>query len=84
MILRRNGTSFYTATHYLPTMSEPKKEKAWTGPLFITIGVLMTARGVLGVAQGMSTLFLLLGIVNIGVGIMHTVKYQKQKKEEDL
>lgn len=66
----------------LPIMSEPKKEKAYTGPLVIFIGIVMIARGIIGRVEGLSFLFLLLGMVNIGVGIYLIFKYNKQKKRD--
>lgn len=64
-------------------MAKKKQNPTLSGILFLLLGILFIARGVMGEFKGMAALMAVMGLVNIGVGIYTLVKAGNKKQEEE-
>ncbi|MGC6532155.1 MAG: hypothetical protein ACON34_04045 [Flavobacteriales bacterium] len=64
-------------------MAKKKQNPTLSGILFLLLGILFIARGVMGEFNGMAALMAVMGLVNIGVGIYTLVKAGNKKQEEE-
>lgn len=64
-------------------MAKKKQNPTFSGILFLLLGILFIARGVMGEFKGMAALMAVLGLVNIGVGIYTLATAGKKKQEEE-